>query len=149
MKEKDEFETTTAYEERIKNLATQPLFGQLSPQSIFAVSVDLGGVAKYNADKQQFEVEVFVGDGPYDSSVKFDNKFVSIYTNSVEEKILGTYTGENAYGAKREITKKERWLYNLLVKDAKRFKSTNAGSLNLLPWLTSLNFLVPMNAENG
>lgn len=156
IKEKDEFETTAAYEERIKRAATDPLFGQLVTQSAFAVSVNLGEgaksvsmskAAKYDADKELLQVNIFVDDGPYDASVDFADKAASLYTDVAEDKTLGTYTGENAYGAKREIVKRERWLYNILINDAKRFKIDTGDTLDSLPWLINLKFIVPMNVE--
>ena len=143
LKEKDEFETTADYNERIKNALKEPLFGRLTPLSTFAVSANMQELEKYDADKRIFNVQALV----YDAPKKTDSNSVALDTSAFEEKSLGIYKGENAFGAKRDIEKKERWIYRIVLKDAQRFNIKEGDVLDSLPFIKTLSFSMPMETD--
>jgi hypothetical protein len=138
-KAKDEFETTEAYQKRIAEGAERVLTGKLSANSLMAFRYDLTDKsidfsAKYNADKQVLSVVI---ESKLVSVLSFDNSLKSGYgipTKDAELNKLGTYEGQNAYGAKKEVEKSElnQYLFTFNnIREFKPFLSDNDISLEL------------------
>jgi len=124
---KGEFETTEAYNSRIAEVLTQPITGQLTPQSSMALVVDLtpGGEypdLKYDADTQLLQVKEYMGEVPYDLGdydVRTKQRVIS--TGRETRKVLDVYEASNGYGAKADVVKTESQTYDLIMLNPKQF----------------------------
>ncbi len=116
---KTEFETTAAYQTRINSAKTKVLFGSLTAQSVFAFSVDLKSSVQYEADAQILKVSHYLDKGPFD--LKRVEYWVALPSEQRSSKITGFYTGENAYGAKREVKKLLTQVCKLLFMNEEEF----------------------------
>ncbi|MCL1890075.1 MAG: hypothetical protein FWF99_06210 [Desulfovibrionaceae bacterium] len=106
--ERGEFEKKEDYESRIKNIENE---------NIKQFTIKLNGITpysrefKYNIDKEEFVFEAFSTD------------FMLVY----EVTNLGSYSGENAFGVKKDIKKEERNIYSIkfnnIDKKSKCFKN--------------------------
>jgi hypothetical protein len=91
--EKSEYETDAVYDQRLQNAMSQSFWGQDRLSNwVFAVSSVLDDTG-YDAKKQMFTASI----GPIHSQ---GNAF---FVNS-DVKSLGRYTGQNAFGVKKQLT---------------------------------------------
>lgn len=100
---KDEFETTSAYESRVATLAAEPLYSDVSAQSIMAfVPSNPLLTATYDADTQTMLVDY----SPLGGSIRRDSstfiKSTMITTELLEK---STYFGSNSFGSKVSVTR--------------------------------------------
>lgn len=119
---KDEFETTAAFEKRIREAETKPLFGSLTPRSrmaFIANEID----SKYDADTQILSVQIELSPLPYFEGKLQTASFtgVKVLKPSVED--LGIYKGQNAFGVTREVTKAKLNKYLFAFANDREFKA--------------------------
>lgn len=139
--EKDEYEKTADYRERIatfkKELPTKPLYGELTFDSYLALALWpdesneelLGAQAQYDADAEKFRI-VFNSDVDYcvftlDDSLLYGIKFSDVKTTSE------TYIGENLYGVKKEIRECNFVSRGVVFTDSSNLKLDNREALVL------------------
>jgi len=100
--EKDEFESSKAFADRIEFVKDARLYGQLTGSSVLAFSPSKPMMLpKYDADTETMRIRI-VSHGS--GSVRINGNF---YTSAPINKELSssrTYVGENGYGRKVEIT---------------------------------------------
>jgi hypothetical protein len=119
-KPKDEFETTAAYEKRIAAATDKILFGNIKPNSFMSFRND-SVESQYNADAQILSVSIKTR--PLDI---LDNSIEGLRTIDVKKDILkelGTYEGQNAYGAKTAITKSEIYKFTIAINNIRDFRA--------------------------
>ena len=110
---KDEFETTAAYRERMAGQAARPLLGTLRIDKLFAFVLPASAVkSTYDADDQVLSVSLPVQNETDKLCVGWsfliDDWKCKMFA-LVETPISSTsYIGENAFGVKRRVTKKQR-----------------------------------------
>lgn len=122
---KGEFETTLQYQERLKNERTKPLFGNFTINNIFTSNVDHShdnetgkAYIHYDADKEVMNIASYLikVPDPYPATTK--KQSIGIETI---QKPLGTYVGQNSYGAKVNILRENEYRYCLLLNNLQDF----------------------------
>lgn len=123
-KSKDEFETTEAFEQRTASAIEKILFGNIKPFSILSFRYD-SIESQYNADTQI--LSVFIKVRPLysvENIIKGEATNIrAIQVKSSVIKELGTYEGQNAYGAKITIAKSEDYQFTLAINNVRDFRS--------------------------
>lgn len=115
---KDEFETTEQYQKRAAAENTAPLLGTVMPDAKIAIPVRAGG--KYDADSQTFTMFThaltFVKQGEYGlgEDIAFPVK---------QESHSNLTTGQNAYGARVEITEQYKTSYSIAILNLNNFET--------------------------
>lgn len=141
-KQKDEFETTVAYEARTSNLSAVTLGDGVKGDSqlIFKLTefrrlLDLSGVT-YNADTETLAVTLDVKEFTDVARKSYYNATVALapsdYTN------LGKYTGQNAFGVRIDITRSEFIQYRLVINNLKDFPGIKPRTIGYEPWKISI-----------
>ena len=102
---KDEFETTEAYQNRIRDLQVKPLVGDLSTNSFLVFTYNPLNV-RFNADKARLEVIVRLEE----QLLAFD-KPERLLSLDYRQTLGQSYIGQNTYGAKTVVQKEhaESW----------------------------------------
>jgi hypothetical protein len=115
LKEKSEFEVTSAYKARLADFERHPLYSSVMPKSAFGFVIDEQPLSpspfKYNADKQIMTITL----------TGVPQHFVMSENSPVEDTIVirrtvlqqEKYVGTNAFGAKVEITETYSKLYGI------------------------------------
>lgn len=124
--EKDEYETSEAWQTRVAKLNSKPLVGSLTPHSIFAFRL-IGAETSYSADAQALtitasKVEPPVFDSLNEHSLSNLESFLYWYDNISQ----GSVIGSNAFGVKRRVKVEKETSYYLL------FGSGRIGRANTL-----------------
>jgi hypothetical protein len=126
-KGKSEFETTEAYNTRIEAAMAESVLGELTAQSTLATVVSLSSGSeysnlKYGADAKLLAVRKSMDEVPIDlGEYETQSKQRVLPTGIDFEKVLGSYTGQNAYGTKKKILKKEEYTCDLIMLNPKQF----------------------------
>lgn len=99
--EKDEFEATKAYAERVEHVKTEVLYGGLSGSSILSFSPDKPMlIPRYDADTETMNVRIL---SHGNRSTKVEGNFYASGLINSELSNSRNYMGENGYGKKVEI----------------------------------------------
>ena len=127
---KDEFETTTQFEDRVKSINNKPIIGNLSEDSIFVFKpkhINLYCLNfEYDADSQDIELSLQIED-QYELNYQLNDKKKAIVLNETTVK-ESEYKGKNAFGVSKEIHSKETNIYSLIIDNWTDF--TNSGISN-------------------
>lgn len=112
--QKDEFETTAAYEERLKQLVSQNPFAT----NIYAFSVGASSVS-YDADAQTFALEFKADPNPQSATYSY-----CLLRSGAED--MGHYQAENAFGATFTVQKSLSFKYTLWLEKTEGVPSCSA-----------------------
>ena len=130
--DKDEFETTVTYQQRIDNALTQPLLEQLNGNDSFAIGVKwLEKGIKYDADTQTLKLRELL-EGSKSSELLGDEGFD---LGGAKVEILETYMGKTAQGGERQVSKVRKDFQHLSFKNLKdfSFQSDFPGYAGVIP----------------
>jgi hypothetical protein len=118
---KSEFETTQAYNERLRKELSKPILGQLPVTGQFAVLLNRPLNTVYDADRQVMQVSITVANSHSNDLEK--PKALEI---AEKETPLDEYIGENAFGTKRRVLKFRRDTYGILFNNIEDFAHEKA-----------------------
>jgi hypothetical protein len=100
---KDEFETTSAYIQRIEHVRSEPLYGKLNGTSVLGFSPERPMLVKnYNADTETMDVE-YLALGS--RSVKVNSNFVMSAAINTKNTISDEYEAVNGFGRKVTVNR--------------------------------------------
>jgi TonB family protein len=152
--QKNEFETTAKFNERVNNPVNIKLGGNLTAANTlvfvykpFGNFVSDGLSAEYNADKEILSVKILTNSFDGQAGNTTDNRFLAYFGTAVKPSILksdGSYIGENSFGVKRNIQKFSGNSFSLVVANISDFFKANYNSTPSLE--TELN-LPPAQAR--
>jgi hypothetical protein len=107
--DKDEFETTEAYHQRIKAETLKPLLGVITQESVLAFVIDKND-STYDADKGILSVRSELS--RVTSGVRLDEQRRSLLWDIVNNE-RSSYVGTNAYGAKVNVERSMADFYEI------------------------------------
>lgn len=118
--EKDEFETSEAFERRRAAVRQAAIVGNLTERSLFAFMLAGGGTSSvldkvrsvYNADRGEMETSIEIATPVV--GVTIDSTRRAATLKHVMQPST-SYIGQNAYGAKVEIEKQFTYIYEIII----------------------------------
>lgn len=116
---KDEFETTEQYQKRLANEAAAPLFDTVTPDGTFVFTV--APETKYDADSQTLTISIRP-EAVWQQGSSIDKSRLAIKIK--DESNSKATVGQNAYGAKVEMTERYGKDYSIAVHNFDSFETT-------------------------
>jgi len=116
--QKDEFESTDQYKQRLSSLSEKPLFASVRQDSILAFVVS--PTVTYDADSQMLTINLKTS--PVWQSVQIDRSKLGLEIKTGEIRKENSI-GQNAYGAKIEIEKLYSKEYELAIHNQSNFET--------------------------
>lgn len=132
---KSEFETTAAYEARRDSVSNQPLFGSVTPTSLFAFVFDSeipqSPLLGYDADSQIMMLRLRAMDHQF--LLESDQPTLATIPVKLSNVRSEKYLGSNAFGATREVEKISAEEYGLAIsRDAWFFSGNKNNDLDFM-----------------
>jgi|GEM_PF-4314837 len=117
---KGEFESSQAYKERLDRVGETVLVNSLKLNSLVAFTRS-GLPAKYDADNEVLSVQVPVGQAYELFLSRLPSSYRTILLSNDRQQV-GSYIGQNAFGAKKEIAKVEEKSRYIVFKNYASFR---------------------------
>lgn len=123
---KGEFETTEAFNARMRNLGATPLVGTISGDELIPLTLASGTTlldkitSRYDADNEALGVSIEMSAPVIGVEMDFHKRSVPLRHDVRSSE---SYVGQNAYGAKVIIQKTYADLYELIILNFQSFKS--------------------------
>ena len=113
---KGEFETTEAYNQRLRTDMSKPLIGSLTQDNVFAFAIN-GIGSEYDADRRVLHVRADVPRYPF-------NKDWVIYRWGTVETGNSSYVATNAFGAQITVKRRRGRNYEIFIDNHQRFPTS-------------------------
>jgi hypothetical protein len=127
---KGEFESTDDHQKRLENLDDKPFYGTLKLDSRLAFIVNPEALRKeYDADSQVLDVFIKLEQVVEGTTWNFEKFGVAIQAYGDSR---STYEGQNAYGAKATVVKRERSYRNLAFVNTSQIGIERSASTTLV-----------------